>query len=58
MYSNNFKYANYKYCTAFYDSQVLPMFNSCMEEIYIAWRVATSSVLIVNYFHIYLTVCT
>ncbi len=48
MYFANFKYANsnirnvffHKYCTAFYGSQVLPMFNSCMEEIYIAWRVA------------------
>ncbi len=37
----NFKYANsnirnvlfHKYCTVFYDNQVLPMFNSCMEEI-------------------------
>ncbi len=48
MYFANFKYANsnirnvlfHKYCTAFYGSQVLPMFNSCMEEIYIEWRVA------------------
>ncbi len=48
MYFANFKYANsnirnvlfHKYCTAFYGRQVLPMFNSCMEEIYIAWRVA------------------
>ncbi len=48
MYFANFKYANsnirnvlfHKYCTAFYGSQVLPMFDSCMEEIYIAWRVA------------------
>ncbi len=48
MHFANFKYANsnirnvlfHKYCTAFYDSQVLPMFNSCIEEIYIAWRVA------------------
>ncbi len=47
-YFVNFKYANsnirnmlfHKYYTAFYGSQVLPMFNSCMEEIYIAWRVA------------------
>ncbi len=47
MYFANFKYANsnirkvlfHKYCTAFYDNQVLPMFN-CIEEIYIAWRVA------------------
>ncbi len=30
----------HKYCTAFYGSPVLPMFNNCMEEIYIAWRVA------------------
>ncbi len=48
MYFANFKYANFnirnvlfhKYCTAFYGSQVLPMFNRCMEEIYIARRVA------------------
>ncbi len=48
MYFANFKYANsnirnvlfHKYCTAFYGSQVIPMCNSCMEEIYIAWRVA------------------
>ncbi len=48
MYFANFKYANsnirnvlfHKYCTAFYGSQILHMFNSCMEEIYIAWRVA------------------
>ncbi len=51
MYFANVKYANsnirnvlfHKYCTAFYGSQVLLMFNSCMEEIYIAihrvWRV-------------------
>ncbi len=30
----------HKYGTAFYGSQVFPMFNSCMEENYIAWRVA------------------
>ncbi len=30
----------HKYCTAFYGSNVLPMFNSCTEEIYIVWRVA------------------
>ncbi len=48
MYFTNFKYASsnirnvlfHKYCTAFYGSQVLPMFNSCMKEIYIASRVA------------------
>ncbi len=48
MYFANFKYANsnirnvlfHKYCTAFYGNQVLPMFNSCVEEIYIAWRVS------------------
>ncbi len=52
MYFANFKYVNsnirnvlfHKYCTAFYGSQVLLMFNSCMEEIYIAWRVATCRV--------------
>ncbi len=51
MYFANFKYANsnirnvlfHKYCTVFYGSQVLPMFNSCMEEIYIAWTVAIQS---------------
>ncbi len=48
IYFANFEYANsnirnvlfHKFCTAFYGSQVLPMFNSCTEEIYIAWRVA------------------
>ncbi len=48
MYFANFKYANsnisnvlfHKYCIAFYGSQVLPTFNSCKEEIYIARRVA------------------
>ncbi len=48
MYFANFKYANsnirnvlfHKYCTAFYGSKVLPMFNSCLGEIYIEWRVA------------------
>ena len=43
----NFKYANsnrrnilfQKYCTAFYGSQILPMFNNCMTEVYTAWRV-------------------
>ncbi len=44
----NFKYANsnirnvlfHKDCTAFNGNQILPMFNSFIEEIYIAWRVA------------------
>ncbi len=44
MYFAYFKYANtnirnmlfHKYCTAFYGNHVLSMFNSCMEDIYIA----------------------
>ncbi len=48
MYFANFKYANsnirnvvfHKYRTSLYCSQVVPIFNSCMEEIYIAWRLA------------------
>ncbi len=52
MYLANFKYAHsnirnvlfHKYCTAFYGNQVLHMFNSCMEEIYIACRVAIGRV--------------
>ncbi len=48
LYFANVKYANsnirnmllHKYCTAFYGSHVLPILNRCMEEIYIAWRVA------------------
>ncbi len=48
MYFANFKYAKsnirnvlfHKYCTAFYGSHVLLMFNSCTEQIYIAWKVA------------------
>ena len=48
----DFKYANssirnmlfHKYCTAFYGSQILPMFNNCMEELYTALRVAIRKV--------------
>ncbi len=29
--------------TGFIGSQVFPMFNSCLEEIYIVWRVAMQS---------------
>ncbi len=47
-FATTFKYANsnirnvlfHKYCTAFFGSQVLPMLNRCMEEMYIALRVA------------------
>ncbi len=28
------------YCTAFYGSQILPLFNNCMDVIYTAWRIA------------------
>ncbi len=48
MYFANFTYVDsnirnvlfHKYCSAIYGSQVPSMFNSCIEEIYIAWRVA------------------
>ncbi len=48
----NFKYANsyfrnvlfHKYCTAFYCSQILPLFNNCMDDVYIAWRIAMNNV--------------
>ncbi len=44
----NFKHANsnirnvvfQNYCTSFYDSQILPLFGNCMEDIYTAWRIA------------------
>ncbi len=40
MFFTNFVYANsdvrnvlfHKYCTAFYGSQILPLFNNCMEN--------------------------
>ena len=28
-----------RYCSAFYGSQVLPVFDKCMEDIYTAWRI-------------------
>ena len=48
----NFNYANsnirkvlfQKYCTAFYESQILPMFNYCMIEMHTVWRVVMSRV--------------
>ncbi len=48
MFFANFKHANsyirnvlfHKYCTAFYGSQVLPMFWDCMQELYTVWRIA------------------
>ncbi len=30
----------HKYCTAFYGSQILPLLNNCMDDVYIAWRIA------------------
>ncbi len=52
MFFANFKYANsyvrnvlfHKYCTAFYDSQILPHFSNCMDDVYIAWRIAMRKV--------------
>ncbi len=34
----------HKYCTAFYGSQILPMFNNCMHELYTSWRIAVRKV--------------
>ncbi len=44
----SFKYTNsnirdalfHKYCTLFYGSQILPVFNKCTPEVSSAWRVA------------------
>ncbi len=52
MFFANFKHANsyirnvlfHKYSTAFYGSQVLPMFGDCMQELYTAWRIAVRRV--------------
>ena len=33
-----------KYCMSFYGSQILPLFNTCMESVYTAWRVAMRKV--------------
>ncbi len=52
MFFTNFKHANsyirnvlfHNYCTAFYGSQVLPMFGDCMQDLYTAWRIAVHSV--------------
>ena len=33
-----------KYCMSFYGSQILPLFNTCMETVYTAWRVAMRKV--------------
>ncbi len=46
----NFKNANsyvrnvicHKYCTAFYGSQILPLFINCMDDVY--WRIAMHKV--------------
>ncbi len=48
MFFANFKYVNsyarnvlfHKYCTAFYGSQILPLFNNCMDDVYIIWTIA------------------
>ncbi len=48
----NFKYAHsyirnvhfHKYCTAFYGGQILPLFNNCMDDVYISWRIAMCKV--------------
>ncbi len=40
----------HKYCTAFYGSQVLPMFGDCMQELYTAWRIAVHRVWRVLFF--------
>ncbi len=34
----------HKYCTAFYGSQILPLFNKCMNDVYISWRIAMRKV--------------
>ena len=34
----------HKYCTAFYGSQILPLFGNCMEGLYTAWRIAVRKV--------------
>ncbi len=47
----------HKYCTACYGSQILPLFNNCMDDVYIAWRIAIHKewrVPIVIYCHILL----
>ncbi len=52
MFVANFKHANsymrnglfQKYCAAFYGSQVLPMFEDCMYEFYIEWRITINKV--------------
>ncbi len=33
-----------KYCTDLYDSQKLSIFNNCMNDIYIAWKIAMHKV--------------
>lgn len=48
MFFAHFKHANshirnilfHKYCTSFYGSQVLPMFDKCINNMYTAWRIA------------------
>ncbi len=52
MFFANFKYGNsyvrhvlfHKYCTAFYCSQILPRLNNCMDDVYIAKRIAMRKV--------------
>ncbi len=34
----------HKYCTAFYGSQIFPLFNNCMDDVYIEWRIAMCKV--------------
>ena len=48
MFLHNFKYAKsrirnvlfHKYCSSFYGSQLLPLFDKCIESLYRQWRVA------------------
>ncbi len=48
MLFDSFKYTNsyvrnvlfHNYCAAFYGSQILPLFNNCLDDICTAWRVA------------------
>ncbi len=53
-----------RHCTAFYGSQVLAMFNKCMEDMYTVWRIAIHRYgkyhgpNIVQYCCIYQVVCT
>ncbi len=37
-----------KYCTAFYGSKMLPLFNNCMDDVYIAWKIAMCKVFFIK----------